>query len=105
MKSSHNPLKAKCCKGEKGVQWIPQYVGHRSAIRAPDVKTREDAQPKVCQPKKADGDLDSDGHLLVDCMKDYHEAGKKQVYGEVEEGRGYLDRKTHFVYLRTKEQK
>ena len=87
------------------MQWIPQYVGHRGTIRGLDLKTRKNAQHKVCQPKKSDGNVDSDGHLLVDRMKNYHEAGEKQIYGEVKERRSYLDRKVHFVAFRAKEQK
>jgi hypothetical protein len=76
-------MKAKCRKAKKGVPWIPQYVGHRGAIWASDVKTRNDSQGNVCQPKKSDGNVDGNGNLLVDCVKKYHKSTKKQVYGEV----------------------
>jgi hypothetical protein len=83
MKLTQKPMKAERCEKKEDVAWIPQYVGHRGAIRALDIKTGKDAQCNVCQPKKSDSDINSDGHLLVDSMKNYHEATKKHVYGEV----------------------
>jgi hypothetical protein len=87
------------------VQWVPQDVGHRGPIRAPDVNTRKDAQYNVCHRKNSDGNVDGDGHILVDRIKKDNEAGEKQVYGKVQECRGYLDCKAHFVELRAVEQK
>jgi hypothetical protein len=83
MELTQKPMKAKHCEKEEGVAWIPQYVGHRGAIRALDVKTREDAQCSVCQPKESNGDINSNGNFFVDSMKNYHEATKKHVYREV----------------------
>jgi hypothetical protein len=91
MKSLHKPMKATRCEGEGNVAWIPQDVGHRCAVRASDVKTRKDAQHNVCQPKKSDRNIDGDGHLLVDRMKNYHKAGEKQVHGEMKESWSYFD--------------
>ena len=87
------------------MQWIPQYVGHRGTIRGLDLKTRKNAEHKVRQPKKSDGNVDGDGHLLVDSMKNYHETGEKQINGEVKKRWSYLDRDVHFMASRTKEQK
>jgi len=70
-------MKEKCCQGEKGVTRIPQYLGYRGAIRAPQVKARKDAQHNVCQTRNSNGNIDSDGHRLVDRMKGYHEATQK----------------------------
>ena len=81
-------MKANRREGENGVCWIPQEVGQLGAIWTPDVKTRKDAQRYVGQPKNTDGNFDGDGHTLVDCAKNYDEAGEKQVYGEVQECRG-----------------
>jgi hypothetical protein len=103
MKQFQNPIKEERHEGEKGVQWLPQYAGHRGAIRGPDDKTRKDAQRNVRQHKESNGNVDSDGYLRVDCMKNYHEAGKKQVNGEVKERRSYLDCAAHLV--RAEEQK
>jgi hypothetical protein len=105
MKSFHKPTKAKRREGEEEVQWIPQYVGHRGTIRGLDLKTRKNAEHKVCQPKKADGNVDGDGHLLVDRMKNHHETGEKQIYREVKERWSYLDCDVHSVASRAKEQK
>src|ERR1700733_13024184 len=104
MKLLHKPMKATRCDGEGKVVWIPQDVGYRSAIRAPDVKAGEDAEHNVCQPEKSDRNIDGDGHLLVNRMKDYHEAGEKQVHGEMKECRSYLDQKAHFVEVCAEEQ-
>jgi hypothetical protein len=75
----HNPLKAKGSEEEKSVPWIPQYLGHWGTKWAPDIDARKDSQRNVCQPKKSGGSINSDGHLLVDRMKGYHEATEKQV--------------------------
>jgi hypothetical protein len=49
------------------------------------VKEREKAHRHVHQSWNSDGNIDSDGHLLVDGVEDHHKAAEKQKYGEVKE--------------------
>jgi len=77
MKSQQTLVKKKCCQGEKGVTWIPQDFGYRGTIWALHIKARKDAESNVCQTRNSNGNIDSEGHRLVDRMKRYHEAAQK----------------------------
>ena len=77
VKSQYTPMKANCCQGEKGMTWIPQDFGYRRTIWALHIKAREDVECNEYQSRNSNGNINSNGHRLVDRMKRYREATQK----------------------------
>ena len=67
----------------------PPRARQWGTIWAVAVEASKYGQHQIHHDKESDNERDNNGYHLVDCVKEYHQADKKQEYREVKEHHGH----------------